>query len=188
MKPTMKIPHFSIALLCCALVACHQPDAPIDDGELQQASTIKAGSFTVAADVERAVFDRSISLTTKCMPLVTGKGVIGLHGMKSKGNVAWTLDSPYVDTVSVLQESSYTIYIPVEFKANSVFEQEWVVHLVPQSTSSYLFSAHIHIDSVFIADSNRMYWIQSEVAKKYCPRRLGWQPDAVSRGSVYLYS
>jgi hypothetical protein len=142
----------------------------------------------LAADAQNAVFDRPITVTTKCMPLITGKGVIGLRGVRAMGDVTWTLESPDVDTVSVFQESSYYVYIPAEFKAKSEFHQQWTANLVPQSTSRYLFGAHIHIDSIFVADSNRMYWIESEVAKRYCPRRLGWQPDAVSRGSVYLYS
>jgi hypothetical protein len=181
----MKTVWLSIILLCCAFAGCDGPDV-INDGGIEPAEVIKAANVDVSADTKKAVFDRPITITTRCMPLITGKGVIGLYGWKSNGNVTWTLESPAVDTVTTFQESSYTIYVPAEFKANNEFEQKWTVHLVPPSAPNYLFGAHAHIDSIFIADSNKMYWINSEVARKYCPRPRGWQPDAVSSTEVYL--
>src|SRR5215204_5646491 len=118
MISTMKTLSLSIVLLCCALNGCNQPDEPIDDGELEPASTIKPGTFTLAADVKKAVFDHPITIAMKCLPLISGKGVIGLGVRKANGEIDRRLLSPIDDTVSIFDDPYYTIYVPVEFTAN----------------------------------------------------------------------
>jgi hypothetical protein len=121
-----------------------------------------------------------------CLPLVTGKGVIGLRGTKSADIFDWLLLTPATDTASILHDPYYTIHIPAEFKVNQTFTQTWKVQLLPGASGNYYFGAQVQIDSIFIADSNRMYGIRSDVAKKYCPRRLGWDPHAINENSIYL--
>jgi hypothetical protein len=100
----------------------------------------------------------------------------------------WLLLSPVDDTLSIVSDPFYIVQIPAEFKANQVFVQRWDVKLLPRTgpAGSYYFGASVFIDSIFIADSNRMYGIDSDVAKKHCPRRLGWNPYAVNENNVYL--
>lgn len=181
--------RLSIILLCCVMLGCEQPYEVIDDSQLIQASTIKPGSFTISANVDRAVFDRSITITMKCLPVISGKGVIGLGGRKANGEIDRRLLSPVHDTVTIFDDSYYTIYVPVEFTANQEFTQTWSIQLLERTKpngGSYFFDGAAHIDSIFIADSNRTYGIYSEVARKHCPRRLGWEPNAVCEGRVHL--
>jgi hypothetical protein len=184
----MKLFCLAIILLCGVIAGCNGPDEPSDDSQLSQAPTIKPGTFSVTVNVDRPVFDRSITATTSCMPLVTGKGVIGLTGTRTVDMFDWILLSPITDTVSTVSLPYYTIHIPAEFKANETFTQRWDVRLLPRTgpAGSYYFGAHVYIDSIFIADSNRMYWIDSDVARKHCPRRLGWQPHAINEKNIYL--
>ena len=185
----MKTVLVSIGILCCALLGCDAPDI-IDDGGIEPASAIQAGNVDVAADVGRAVFDQPITITTSCMPLITGKGVVGLGGRKSQGEIDRIILSPTKDTVTLYQESLYTTYVPVEFKANQKLTQTWKVQLLQRTQpngGSYFFYSHVHVDSIFIADSNRMYAISSDVARKYALRSRGWEPNGISSANIYLY-
>ena len=176
-----------MVLLCCVLLGCEPPDSPSDDN-LSPASTIKPGTFTVSVDVQRAVFDRPIVVTTTCVPTITGKGYIGLRGNKWGDMLDWSLLSPTIDTVSTINDPYYTIHIPASFNKNQTFMQRWEIRLLPRTgpAGNYYIGAHIYTDSIFIADSNRMYWIHSDVARKHSPRPLGWQPDAINEKNVYL--
>lgn len=187
MRAAMKTISLSIVLIWCAVIGCKEP-AGIDDSQLQTASTIKPGTFKVTADVTTPVLDRPITITTTCLPLITGKGVIGLTGRRWGDMFDWLLRSPVNDTTSFVDDPYYTIHIPAEFKANETFTQKWSVQLLPRTKPAgrYYFGGHIYIDSIFIADSNKMYWIRSEVARKHCPRRLGWEPHAINDGNLYL--
>jgi hypothetical protein len=181
----MKTLSLAIVLLCCAIAGCDGPDI-IDDSNLQRASTIRGDNVDIIANVGRAVYDRPVTITVQCMPLVTGSGVIQISSEKDNDSFTWVLISPVEDTVTIYRGSHYWIAIPAEFKAGQMFEQRWTIQLLPNTTDSHLFTGSAYVDSIFIADSSRMYGIESDVARKHCPRPLGWEPNAISSNNVYL--
>jgi hypothetical protein len=171
------------------MIGCAGPDEPSDDSQLSQAPTIQPGSFKVSADPNRRVLNQPITITTTCLPRVTGKGVIGITGARWKNLFDWVLLAPIADTVLMADDVHYTIHIPAEFQADQLFTQKWTIQLLPRTGPAgehYTMGAHVYIDSIFIADSNRMYWIKSDVARRHCPRHLGWQPHAMNDNTLYL--
>lgn len=183
----MKTLPLSLLLPCCIIVGCFQPT---NDDNLEPAPTIDERSFKISADVEHAVLDHPVRITTVCMPLVTGKGFIGISGWKIDSTFEWVLLSPVADTATVIESGHFTTYVPAEFKINQFFRQEWTLQLQPEPGNSHsnytIIGAHIYIDSIFIADSNRMYSISSDVARKHAGKPMGWNPYAIPPNKLYF--
>jgi hypothetical protein len=173
-----------IVLTCCGvLAACDNTTGNTTDLRTQ---AFDKEQVILTADVERAVSDKSITLTTSCLPLVSGKGRIGIRGRGLSQNTSWFLESPFRDTLETEAnpDSAVYDYVLVEYVANRTFSQPWQIRL--QSGISYSFAANVILDSIYIADSARMYHICSDVAIRYSPGGHGYNREGQSGSHLIL--
>lgn len=157
------------AFAACSLVACSEPVSldefwgPVD--------AIK--SVAIVADTDTAYTDRTIIITTRCVPLVRCKGTVfvGGNGEWSHDN-GWILQWPYRDTLMEPEDLHREVSIDAEFFFGALNEQQWQIRLLPQGPQGkgrYVFSARIHIDSVYLSDSSRYFWIGAQEVVRSSP-------------------
>jgi hypothetical protein len=109
--------------------------------------------------------DSLITLTMTCYPAMTGVGVTWL----SLGTYT-ALEYPRIDTI----RTSTNVIVHVSFISNIPFKQQWKFRLlggVPPVT----WNAEVRatFDSVYIADSSKMYWVHSEELVKILGGAIG---------------
>lgn len=168
------LPLYLIGVISCfVLNACE--NATSNDSESLLTSAFDKGRVYLIADVDKVISERPITLTTSCLPLVTGKGRIAFRGTSMMIDGQWVLEAPLRDTfVTKPRVDTSNIYIPVEYTANRESSQTWQVRL--QAGQSYAFDATALLDSVYVADSMRMYHVESDVAKRYSSKGYGYNP------------
>ncbi len=151
------------SLICCLLSACSSGtgnDDPLDP----RVQGFRQGLITLTAKPNKVVLDQPITITTRCVPLVSGKGRLMLTGYGPDPTSAWEIESPTHYVFNRMNRDSWAT-ADVEFTANQAFEQEWRVHFL--ASTPYYITAHITLDSVLLADSNRLYDIDSDIALRY---------------------
>jgi hypothetical protein len=183
---TMKITTLLFFTSALLLASCSQsvdpPDTALPD------PSIKDNKIEISLDADHVVTDRDITITMRCTPLVSGKGHFELESSGQFAESMVILNSPVVDTLTGadINHGSSFITIPAEFVANEPFEQRWRVRLQSNHPSDiYKFGAGVGIDSIYIADSNRLYWLHSDVVKNSTKRKKGYQSGALS-GYIHL--
>ncbi|MBS1912787.1 MAG: hypothetical protein JST22_12435 [Bacteroidetes bacterium] len=150
--------HILLLPLCASvlLAACFP-------GEGEYEYVYALDSMGAHADTDHATTARPIAIMTEVMPLVSGKGRIGM--IASSGS--WTFFSPVVRALDIDMsrpyDSNQVTYHPVEFIANRYCVVRWVLQL--HQPQGYAFYASACLDSVFIADSNRYFGIGSYEAR-----------------------
>ncbi len=128
--------------------------------------TFETWDVEIFADTDSLfAVDSLITITTRCHPMFDGKGQVGLSVMPG-GPYPWegigaVLESPIQNTVLVGVDI-HPKYIPVAFRANVPFEQQWKVRL--GDPFIYRFYGHAVFDSVFV--NGKMYAIESEELEK----------------------
>jgi hypothetical protein len=179
-----KLLLYVITLACGgAMSACDNTTGNTTDLRTQAFSNRET---SLTADAEKAVNDRPITLTTSCLPLVSGKGRIGIWGRGRSENTHWYLESPFRDTIETEfdPDTAAFIYIPVDYVANSPFSRSWVVQL--QTNVAYTFYVSALLDSVYVSDSAKMYHVSSDVAIRYSPGGYGYNRIGASGDHLIL--
>lgn len=175
----------SIVLLNFLTLSCQQgTDGTGNDSGMAPVprgiETFENSIMEIKADTDRAIVDSLITITTRCKPLFTGKGRIKL--IAGGGGTSVVIVSPVQDTISATDSIRWRT-THVDFTANETFEQEWKIRLINQA--AYSFGSRAILDSVFIADSSKTYYIFSEEVKVLSPD--GWfRNEAVSYPNVNL--
>ncbi|MBW7843955.1 MAG: hypothetical protein LC124_11370 [Ignavibacteriales bacterium] len=109
----------------------------------------------ITAEPAVALQDTTILLKVTCYPKYPGTGTMRISlGAPSSWVV---LEYPYRDTLKELTEiPSY-----VNFESGNPFTQEWQFKLLRTFSTDYTFEVFARYDSIFIADSTKMYGIDS---------------------------
>ena len=117
--------------------------------------------FDITASPPTALKDTMISLKVTCYPKFTGTGWMAISLGGGGEGFRTVLEFPYKDTLK-----SYTeIRVHTKFLAGNPFTQEWKFKLLFKS-GDYAIAVNAAYDSVFIADSAKMYVIDSSELKK----------------------
>gem|GEM_PF-1547382 len=113
-----------------------------------------------SANPAKALEDTTISLKVTCYPKFTGTGWMAIS-LGSTSQFLTVLEFPYRDTLRDYTE----IRVHAKFQAGSPYTQEWKFRFLFKPDNS-LIAALAAYDSIFIADSAKMYAIDSPELKK----------------------
>lgn len=153
------------------------------------APAFKNSEVTLSAVPETLAIDHITTITMRCLPTVTAKGVIGLKGEAEVNWGGWILAWPVADTITMFGTSDMK-YIPAEFTANQPFEQRWDIMPHPrfsgEAAGPYDFTAAAFIDSIYIADSARYYPVESEIVKRHSPGGAGYIHQAMNGPALHI--
>jgi hypothetical protein len=155
-------------LLCvislCALFSCSDPVAPVDSGRGYAFSD--GGRLTLAVTPDTVATDLPVTITTRCVPRVTGRGRLILAGYSDNAAAQFYLESPIHDTIVRLADSTVfdRVEIPFSFTADTPCIQDWVVRF--SERAGYRVWSMAIIDSVYVPDSLRMFPVSSETARR----------------------
>jgi len=117
-------------------------------------------TYNVSATPPVALKDTTISLIVTCYPKFTGTGWMAIS-LGATSQFFTVLEYPYRDTLKEYTE----IRVPTKFQEESLFTQTWKFRLLFDS-GDYAIAINAAYDSVFIADSAKMYSIDSPELKK----------------------
>lgn len=138
--------------------SCETPEG--DQDVYRGQKLFETWNVELSVDADSAVFDRPINIMAESRPLLNGKGKVGLEVFGGGGAVA--IEYPIQDTIS----GGESIYTSALFQADSVSKQQWTVKLLVER--SYGFAGLAVIDSLFVEDSSRYYyWDSEEVRSRY---------------------
>jgi hypothetical protein len=165
----------AIALLALCIGACSSSTDPESSYDLR-VRAFKRGETKFTADADRPVTDRLVTLTLRCVPAVSGKGMMIL---REYGNVIgyWVVvESPVRDTLRRYDSNKtdgLANIIYLDLVANQPVERSWKVRfpVTPRSTG-YSFSGSVHLDSVYLLEFDRWYSVHSDTAMSHTP--VGW--------------
>lgn len=116
--------------------------------------------YDMIADPPVALQDTIISFKVTCYPKFTGTGWMAIS---LGASVAWVvLEFPDQDTLKDYKEVRHS----VRFQGKKPFTQEWRFKLLKTFSNDYSIAVMAAYDSIFIADSIKMYPIESPELKK----------------------
>lgn len=166
------------ALVLSLLVASFLPvgcGSGIDEPPPPGDPAFGRGTQTIFADVDHVTTARPVRITTRCVPLVSGKGhiVMSVRQMRGRGriHVLHPIDTALIQASSGF--NSNDISYPLDYHANVPLELHWRVQL-PDEDGGYGFSGFFVIDSLKM-DDGRMIWIDSKEANAHAPQRYGFE-------------
>ena len=133
-----------------------------------------SNTFTLTADADKAYSDRPITFTARCTTVVNGKGRIRFSAYCDRHPGEIRVESPII--AMLIHDSIPEITIPMAFVANEPIALPIRCRFLQSDVSCFYHGAVI-IDSLFVADSNRYFDVNSDVA----------QP-LVEKGHAYLWS
>ena len=116
--------------------------------------------YDITANPPIALKDTTISLQVTCYPKFTGTGWMTIS-LGATAQFFTVLEFPYTDTLKDYTE----IRIHTKFQEKTSFTQEWKFRLLFES-GDYSIAVNAAYDSIFIADSAKMYPIESPELKK----------------------
>jgi hypothetical protein len=155
-------------------VSTQDPDPPV---------TFYRAQVEMSADTDKAIADHTTTIKLHCLPLLSGVGRMQLDIGKNRKETTVYVDSPLQDTVET-GIAGKDITVPVKFVANQPFDQQW--HIRFDTAGYYNFHARAIFDSVAIADSSRLYWVQSAIVRQSTPNGVGYTWLATSNSSLVL--
>jgi hypothetical protein len=127
----------------------------------------------LSANSDRAISDRPVTFTLRCYPQVTGVGRMCLDGWGAGPGTLLFIQQPARDTLDI---TNSRFEYPVVFTTGVPCDLQVEVQMQPGR--DYFYSATAFLDSVFIPDSNRLFYFNSSVARAYSGRAGGY--DAVA--------
>jgi hypothetical protein len=150
-------------ILCASLLSACSSSTDSDTTYDPHVRAFKQSLVTLTANSYKVVPDAPITITTHFTPLVTGKGIIGMRGYGEYPNSSWQVESPVQKMFTPADRDSTAVFA-LDFTANQPIDLQWQVRL--HDLSAYHILANVGLDSVFIADSGRMYSIKSDEARR----------------------
>jgi hypothetical protein len=160
-----------------AAVSCSNGTDPGSVSDLR-IRAFKRGETKFTADTNRAVADRLVTLTLRCVPMVDGKGLVAISGGGHK-DYPVIVESPVQDTLHGYDDSGKAVaeysYLYVDFVANRPIERSWQVRFpVTPGSATFGISAVAILDSVYISEFNRWYDVHSDTARSHTPGGWGY--------------
>jgi hypothetical protein len=116
--------------------------------------------FDATATPPVSLKDTTILLRVTCYPKFTGTGWMAIS-LGATVQFITVLEYPYTDTIKDYTE----IRVRTKFQEKTPFTQEWKFRLLFES-GDYAIAVNAAYDSIFIADSAKMYCIDSPELKK----------------------
>jgi hypothetical protein len=167
---------FIIALLACVLASCSNGTDPGSVSDLR-VRAFKHGETKFTADTNLAVTDRPVTLTLRCVPAVSGKGLMSIR--EGGDNLEWVIvESSTRDTLRRYDSNNadeLSCSILVDFVANEPIERIWKVRFPSvQGSTSFSFSDIVILDSVYIPELGGLYHVESDTAKSRTPNGYGY--------------
>jgi hypothetical protein len=188
----MKTIHFFslLAVVTVAMCACEKqsdlPTTQIPPPIMEKDLAFAKQDIQITADADRRYTDRDITLTMKCLPLVSGVGRIMLDGNGNTQTWSWRSLAPVQDTV--IQAPSGTLppnlETSVHFTANDTCTMTWRIRL--DSPVTYSFLAYARIDSVAVPGLDHLVTPWSTEAKIMSRNKMGYNEVAGSLEALYL--
>ena len=139
-----------------------------------------SNTFTLTADADKAYSDRPITFTARCTTVVNGKGRIMFNAYGDYLRSEIHMESPIVATL--IRDSIPKIAIPMTFVANEPIVLPIRCRLQPGISCFY--HASVIIDSLFVADSNRYFDVNSDVAQPLVNKGYGYLWSLSSKGGT----
>jgi hypothetical protein len=159
----------TIVLVCACFASCSNGTDPGSVTDLR-VRAFKRGETKFTADTDRAVTDRPVTLTLRCVPLVSGKGLMAICEVGTNENFKIVVESPVRDTLH-----GDNNYIFVDFVANEPIERSWDVRFpVSPWSGTFALCALVTLDSVYIPEFDRWYSVHSDTAKSHTPSGWGY--------------
>jgi hypothetical protein len=164
-------------LLAMAAVSCSNGTDPGSVSDLR-VRAFKRGETKFTADADSAVTDRLVTLTLRCVPAVSGKGIMVI---KEYGNVVgyWTVvESPGTDTLrpnNPDKVDGLSNILHVDFVAGDPIERSWKIRFpITPWHATFTFSANVNLDSVYVQEYSKWFSVESDTAKSYTPNEVGY--------------
>ncbi len=177
-----------LALLALGLPACTTGPSNLPD---PYAPAFVHGRIWLSADADRAVTDRTITITGLCYPLVRGKGRLRLRAWPADTADYIYLESPTHDTLHRVADSDTVDIvsdISVEFDSGGTVTGIWKLRFpVNSRNGDYSFSAGAYLDSVFVQDSGRYLPSLADEVRRRTPSGAGYDRVANSIFRLSLY-
>lgn len=188
--PTQTTAPISRYLVMAGMIAMLVLSSGCDDGVEgaadARAQAFKLSSLVLEARPSRVRVDSPVVVTTNALPLVTGKGRIGLlcYNLPATGKLV--VDTPAVKIIpdDITPSGTPFVWHEVEFRANKPLALDWRVRM--SVLFKYHFSADYVLDSVYIADSSRYYAVGSAEAIAQTPGRAGYKVQFSAPSALHL--
>lgn len=158
-RKNMKIIFYFACFIICLFTSCKNSSTNNQDtyaGEYP----FERRQYDIIADPPVAIEDTTISLKVTCYPKFTGTGWMAIS-LGATSQYFTVLEFPYRDTLKVYTE----IRVRTNFQAETPFTQEWKFRLLFKP-GDYSIAVNAAYDSIFIADSVKMYPIDSPELRK----------------------
>jgi hypothetical protein len=179
----MKHLHMILPFVMASLLAaCYEIETPpLPDG----VSAFREDFLSLSVDADKAYSDRPVTFAVGCTPIVNGKGRIWFNISGDYPRSQIHIESPVIATL--VRDSNFFIPIPAMFVANRPFKMP--IRCRFQPGNSYFYYVVATLDSVFVADSNRYYEPNSEIAQRFRPKGGGYYTQLSNRGgTLALYA
>jgi len=155
----MKTRFFFACLIVCSFLSCSKTPTNNNDEPYAGEFAFEQRKLDMISEPPVAIEDTTISLKITCYPKYSGTGTMWV----SLGAPAcWVvLEYPNRDTL----KTETNVTVNTKFLAGNSFTQEWRFKLLETFSGSYSFETFVRYDSIFIADSAKMYAINSPELK-----------------------
>lgn len=157
MQTRIRILYFQIALFLILplVVGCGVESLP-SEGPL----AFQNRRIYLSVDTDTVVTDRPITIVTQLTPMFTGKAILRLLMQSSHGDTIFIL-APIQDTLYHNGEKKTEAAIPFETIQDVPVRITWNMQLTGKF--EHYITAHAFLDSIYIADSNQLFSVNSDV-------------------------
>jgi hypothetical protein len=170
-----RLSTFLLLLTTSLLPACDGGSSP---PAVSVVPTFTGDGFTLTADADKAYSDRPVTFMARCTTVVNGKGRILFIASGDYPRSEIYLKSPIV--AMLIRDSIPEISIPMVFVANQPIAMPIRCRLQPGISCFY--HAAVIVDSVFVADSNRYFDVDSDIAHPLSAKGYGYIWELPSKG------
>jgi hypothetical protein len=175
----MKCLHLVFPLVTAALlVACSDVGTSPSPGGT---SAFKDDFLSLSVDADKAYSDRPVTFTVRCTTLINGKGRVWFHAYCDRYPGEIRVESPVVTTL--VHDSIWEVPIPATFVANQPFEMPIRCRFLQEDVSCFYYAVTT-LDSVFVVDSNRYFWVNSETVQNLSPNHEGYISQLPNKGGT----
>jgi hypothetical protein len=170
----------------CGIISCE--DAGVNHNTpAPQYAIENFGRIELSASSTVPNANLPITIATKFTSRVTGKGRLWIYGFGEDAATKVFVDLPRTDTISdpTGQATVDRVEIPFEVTSGQQFSQDWTIRF--SDNSRFRIKAAAVIDSVYLQDSLRMYWSNSDTVQNHYRVEIGrgWKVTASSPDLVF---
>jgi len=126
----------------------------------------------IQAVPDKALEDTTTLLKVTCYPLFTGTGWMSID-LGATSQYLTVLEYPYIDTL----KENLLIFVHTKFQSGIPCTQEWKFKFLYRPFEDYRININAAYDSIYVADSAKMYGVDSPEMK-----RIRWrEPNGISQ-------